>query len=223
MPDKKAYEVGDVARVLVKSPFREADALVTVERSGIYRQERVHLVGATPTLTVPITEDLRPNAFVSVHLVRGRTPAAPARGADVGAPGVRVRLRLAEHRPGVAAPEGAADAGQEGAAPGRHRRSRRGGDATAPASPRRRELTLWAVDEGVLMLTGYATPDPLPDLHRAAQPGGLHAWRAARTWRASSARLTRPARASTRGTRAAAAADAPCAPTSARPRGSSRR
>ena len=24
------------------------------------------------------------------------------------------------------------------------------------------ELTLWAVDEGVLMLTGYATPDPIP-------------------------------------------------------------
>ena len=80
VPDKKAYEVGDVARVLVKSPFREADALVTVERSGFYRQERVHLVGATPTLRVPITEDLRPNAFVSVHLVRGRTTAAPARG-----------------------------------------------------------------------------------------------------------------------------------------------
>jgi hypothetical protein len=161
VPDKKAYEVGDVARVLVKSPFREADALVTVERSGIYRQERVHLVGATPTLRLPITEDLRPNAFVSVHLVRGRTTAAPARGADVGAPAFKSgyaalnidpesrRLKVAltpakkELRPGDMVEADVA--------------------VTDPAGKAvEGELTLWAVDEGVLMLTGYATPDPVP-------------------------------------------------------------
>jgi hypothetical protein len=161
VPDKKAYEVGDVARVLVKNPFREADALVTVERSGIYRQERVHLVGATPTLRVPITEDLRPNAFVSVHLVRGRTKAAPAHGADVGAPAFKSgyaslnidpesrRLKVAltpakkELRPGDMVEADVA--------------------VTDPAGkPVPGELTLWAVDEGVLMLTGYATPDPIP-------------------------------------------------------------
>jgi hypothetical protein len=161
VPDKKAYEVGDVARVLVKSPFREADALVTVERSGIYRQERVHLVGATPTLRVPITEDLRPNAFVSVHLVRGRTKAAPARGADVGAPAFksgyaslnidpesrRLKVTLTpakkELRPGDTVEADVA--------------------VTDPAGkPAEGELTLWAVDEGVLLLTGYVTPDPVP-------------------------------------------------------------
>ena len=161
VPDKKTYRVGDVARVLVKNPFREADALVTVERSGIYRQERVHLVGATPTVTVPISDDLRPNAFVSVHLVRGRTKAAPARGADVGAPAFRSgyanlvvdpesrRLKVAvspvkkELRPGELVDADIAVT-----------------DAAGKPSPA--ELTLWAVDEGVLMLTGYTTPDPLP-------------------------------------------------------------
>jgi uncharacterized protein YfaS (alpha-2-macroglobulin family) len=161
VPDKRAYQVGDVARVLVKSPYREADALVTVERSGITRQERVHLVGATPTLRVPITEDLRPNAFVSVHLVRGRSRAMPARGADVGAPAYKSgyaslnidpesRRLTVELRPA--------------------RKDLRPGDTvetdlavTDPAGqPAQAELTLWAVDEGVLMLTGYATPDPLP-------------------------------------------------------------
>ena len=50
VPDKKTYEPGDVARILMKSPFSEADALVTVERAGIYRKERVHLTGSMPTL-----------------------------------------------------------------------------------------------------------------------------------------------------------------------------
>ncbi|MGD0525878.1 MAG: Ig-like domain-containing protein [Polyangiaceae bacterium] len=161
VPDKKAYEVGDVARVLVKSPFREADALVTVERSGIYRQERVHLVGATPTLKVPITEDLRPNAFVSVHLVRGRTKAAPARGADVGAPA---------YKSGYAALSIDPESRRLKVALTPAKKELRPGDTVeadvavtdVAGRPVAGELTLWAVDEGVLMLTGYATPDPIP-------------------------------------------------------------
>jgi hypothetical protein len=161
VPDKKAYRVGDVARVLVKNPFREADALVTVERSGIYHEERTHLTGATPTLKIPITDDLRPNAFVSVHLVRGRTKVAPARGPDVGAPAFRSgytnlvvdpesrRLKVAvtpakkDLRPGETVDADVAVTDADG-------------------KPAMGELTLWAVDEGVLMLTGYETPDPLP-------------------------------------------------------------
>ena len=48
-----------------------------------------------PTIDVPVTDDLRPNAFVSVLLVRGRTKAAPAKAdeADVGAPAFRAGLR----------------------------------------------------------------------------------------------------------------------------------
>ena len=161
VPDKKAYEIGDVAHILVKSPFREADALVTVERTGIYTEERVHLTGATPTLRVPITEEMRPNAFVSVHMVRGRSKAAPPRGADVGAPAFKAgytqlvvdpesrRLKVSvkadrpEYRPGAMVDADVAVADAEG-------------------KPVATELTMWAVDEGVLMLTSYETPDPIP-------------------------------------------------------------
>jgi uncharacterized protein YfaS (alpha-2-macroglobulin family) len=159
--DKRAYQVGDVARILVKSPFREADALVTVERAGVYRQQRVHLVGATPTLTVPVTDDLRPNAFVSVHLVRGRTKAPPARGADVGAPAYKVG-----YAPIVVDPESR----RLKVALTTARREMRPGETVEADvvvtdradKPVQSELTMWAVDEGVLMLTGYATPDPIP-------------------------------------------------------------
>ncbi|MCB9577944.1 MAG: Ig-like domain-containing protein [Polyangiaceae bacterium] len=160
--NKKEYHVGDQARVLVKNPFPNADALVTVERAGVYHTKRVKLSGPTPTVTVPVTDELRPNAFVSVHLVRGRTGGAPARGkADVGAPDFRVgyaelsidpearRLTVdvtpdkTELRPGQTVNVGV--------------RVR-----DAAGKPKSAEVTLYAVDEGVLSLIGYKTPDPLP-------------------------------------------------------------
>ena len=167
VPDRESYEVGQTARVLVKSPFKSADALVTVERAGVYSHERVTLSGPTPTLSVPITEDLRPNVFVSVLLVRGRTKGAPAAGragqpaADVGAPtfrlgyaplrvnpearrlSVSVRSNQADYRPGAPI-DVQVDV-----------RDRAG-------KPARAEVTLYAVDEGVLSLIGYETPDPIP-------------------------------------------------------------
>lgn len=156
--DKKEYRVGDTARVLVKSPFPEAEALVTIERQGVYRVERTKLRGPTPVLDVKITDDLRPNAYVAVHLVRGRSAGRKeqAVGASyrIGYAELRVdpelrRLKLAlkpnatDFRPGA---EIAVDLAVT--------------DAAGRGSPA--ELTVFAVDEGVLMLTNYATPDPLP-------------------------------------------------------------
>jgi uncharacterized protein YfaS (alpha-2-macroglobulin family) len=156
--DKKEYRVGDTARVLVKSPFPEAEALVTIERQGVYRVERTKLRGPTPVIEVKVTDDLRPNAYVAVHLLRGRQGGRKEEkvGASyrIGYAELRVdpelrRLKVAmkpnaaDFRPGaeVAVDLAVTDSAGRG----------------APA-----ELTVFAVDEGVLMLTNYATPDPLP-------------------------------------------------------------
>lgn len=152
--NKKQYAVGDTARVLVKSPFAEAEALVTVERAGVYRQERVTLKGPAPTISVAVTDDLRPNAFVSVHLLRstkvkGVGPLYRAGYAELKVDpearrlSVEVKPDKKEYRPGE---EVRVDLAVKGA-----------GNQPSPA-----ELTVYAVDEGVLMLTGYRTPDPLP-------------------------------------------------------------
>lgn len=156
--DKKEYHAGDTARVLVKSPFPEAEALVTVERQGVYRVERVKLRGPTPVVEVKVTDELRPNAYVAVHLLRGRKGGRKedAVGAsyrlgyaelkvdpDLGRLKVAVKPNGADFRPGsdVSVELSVTDAAGRGAAA---------------------ELTVFAVDEGVLMLTRYATPDPLP-------------------------------------------------------------
>lgn len=161
--NKKEYKVGDVARVLVKSPFPEAEALVTVERAGVYRTERMKVKGPTPTVVVPISEDLRPNAFVSIHLVRGRSKAPPPQVGkpDVGAP---------EYRAGYAELKIDPEARRLAVEVTPAKKELKPGDTAeislkvkdAAGKPKSAEVTLYAVDEGVLSLINYKTPDPLP-------------------------------------------------------------
>ena len=88
---QKKYQPGETARILVKSPFKEATAFVTVERAGLFDQKVVPLRGKMPVVDVPIKDEYFPNAFVSVHVVRGRVATMPEPGAaDVGAPEYRV-------------------------------------------------------------------------------------------------------------------------------------
>ncbi|HEY6077928.1 MAG TPA: MG2 domain-containing protein, partial [Polyangiaceae bacterium] len=67
--DKQSYAVGERARVLVKSPYKEAEALITVERSGVYRAFRRTLRGSAPSFELPVTQEMLPNAFVGVQLL----------------------------------------------------------------------------------------------------------------------------------------------------------
>ena len=159
--DRKVYEPGDVAKVLVQNPFKTAEALVTVERGGVMDQHVVVLKGPMPVVEIPVKASYFPNAFVSVRLVRGRVSDAPLKGADVGAPDFRlgivpIEVDPASHRltttittdrkeylPGADVVADVVVTGHDG-------KSASG------------EVTFYAVDEGVLMLTSYETPDPLP-------------------------------------------------------------
>lgn len=159
--DKKEYEVGDVATVLVKNPFKEAEALVTVERAGVYRQDKRTLVGPMPTLKFPITADLAPNAFVSVEIVRGRSKPAPTKGADVGQPTYRLGYAELTVNPEARRLHVVVTPQRTDYRPGEMV------DADVVVNDRagkgvRSNVTFYAVDEGVLMLTAYRTPDPIP-------------------------------------------------------------
>lgn len=164
VPDRERYAVGDTATVLLASPFTDVEAWVTVEREGIIEQRRLRITAGTTTLTFPITEAYAPNVFVSVLVSKGRT-AAPAGLDDPGRPAIRVgyaELRVTPEvkRLAVAVTPLAAEY-----RPGDTARVRL---AVTDAAGRghRSEVTLWAVDEGVLALTGYETPDPIDLLYR---------------------------------------------------------
>ena len=76
VPDKRSYEPGDVAKILVKSPRPGMKALVTVEREGIRQQEVLTLSSTAEVIEVQVAEDAIPNLYVSVILVEGAPPIA---------------------------------------------------------------------------------------------------------------------------------------------------
>lgn len=76
LPEKKEYEAGETARFQVRMPFRDATALVTVEREGVLSSFVTHLHGNAPIIRVPIAPNDAPNVFVSVLAVRGRVSHA---------------------------------------------------------------------------------------------------------------------------------------------------
>jgi hypothetical protein len=155
--DKKSYRVGERARVLVKSPYAEAEALITVERSGVYRSERRTLRGSAPSFEVPVTQELAPNAFVGVQLLPKRGgKAAPLDPAGYRIGYAPLAIESDAQRLNVVITPSARDA-RPGATIEVKVRVHSARGAAAAGS----EVTLYAVDEGVLSLIDYRTPDPL--------------------------------------------------------------
>lgn len=77
LPAQPAYAPGDTARLQVRMPFREATALLTVEREGILHAQVLTLKGSDPTVELPIQPGWGPNIYVSVLALRGRLHDVP--------------------------------------------------------------------------------------------------------------------------------------------------
>ncbi len=95
IPDKKDYQPGDVAEILVQSPFYPAEGILTLRRSGLVRSERFTMDGPATTLRIPIEDGFIPNLHVQVDLVGAaeRTGDAAVTGAS-GVPGPAATARL---------------------------------------------------------------------------------------------------------------------------------
>lgn len=72
IPEKRSYHPGETARLQVRTPFREATALISVEASGIVETLVQPLSRHKPTIKLPVKAAWAPNVYVSVLLVRGR-------------------------------------------------------------------------------------------------------------------------------------------------------
>ena len=99
VPEKMRYEPGDTARFQVRMPFREATALVSVEREGVADSFVTKVSGKDPVVEVPVLGSFAPNVYVSVLAVRGReAEPAPTGIVDLAKPAYR--LGIAEIRVG---------------------------------------------------------------------------------------------------------------------------
>jgi len=165
VPDKGSYAVGDTASILVKSPYPEATALVTVERDGVMRKHVVQLKSSLHKLEIPITEEMIPNAFVSVLAMRPRLMQGGMEpGGDAGRPAVRMglvgfKVEKKEKRLEVSLKtDKATYKPQEEVTVELAVADFKGKAADA-------EVTLYVVDEAVLALTAYKTPDIVESIY----------------------------------------------------------
>lgn len=159
-PDKTVVKPGEEISIVVKSPI-SGKALVTVERNRIHRQFLTDISPENPVIKLKLTEEDAPNAFVSVIVIRGAKDSPqpdPMPEYKVGYCEITVdsdkdRLfvttesSLATVKPGEdlivsATVLNASKQPVEGA-----------------------EVTLYAVDEGVLSLMDYQTPEPFEFFH----------------------------------------------------------
>jgi len=165
IPEKKSYKPGDVARIMVKSPWESATALLTTEREGVRTVKPFTLTSTQQTITVPITEKDIPNVYVSVLLVKGRTQQDPGKnGSDPGKPAFRlgyVELKVADESKRLKVD---VKADRDEFRPATKAKIEVN-VKDAAGKPSQSEVTLWAVDYGVLSLTGYTTPDVLEHIY----------------------------------------------------------
>jgi len=153
LPERRRYEPGETARFQVRSPFREATALVTVEREGIADAFVTTVSGGTPTIEVPVRGTYAPNVFVSVFLVRGRIGGVKATAlVDLGRPAFKtgvaeIRVGWQAHELKVAVTSDRAVYHVRERVPVRIT-VRTAGGAPPPAG----EVAVAAVDEGLLEL-----------------------------------------------------------------------
>ena len=166
LPEQETYKPGDTARLLIKSPWEQATALMTVEREGIRSHSTFQVMSTQHTVTVPIAAGDIPNIFVSVLLIKGRTKTDVAADdtSDPGKPSFRLgyaRLNVedASKRLSVAVKSDREEFRPAGSAKVSVLvKDARGAGAAS-------EVTLWAVDYGVLSLTGFRTPDVLKSVY----------------------------------------------------------
>jgi uncharacterized protein YfaS (alpha-2-macroglobulin family) len=163
VPDEDKYKPGDVAKILVKSPYEKAVALVTIEREFVLERFTRELTGSSDVIEIPISQDYLPNVYVSVILVQGRTDFDKfnEQGEDIAKPSfkigyvnlpidaeskhldIKILTDKEEYKPRDSVTVRV-----------------RVKSNTGKGEPS--EIVLAVVDVGVLNLIGFETPDPFP-------------------------------------------------------------
>ena len=153
--DKKTYQPGETAKVLVQSPFSEAMAVLTVERGGLLKHEAKRFKGSSIVFDVPLELAHAPYAHAVVTLlpIHGGPEASYRLGAlrlPVALDSARLTVKVTSAKKSYDARE-TADITIE---------VKRGNEVLKNA-----DVTLAVVDEGILRLTDFHAKDPTAALH----------------------------------------------------------
>jgi uncharacterized protein YfaS (alpha-2-macroglobulin family) len=145
--DKAEYQPGDVAKAQIKSPFA-GKLLLTIEQDHVLEHRVVTLKENTGVIEIPIKAEYKPNAYVSGTVIRSTKSLekhAPARAFGV----VPLKIAAEEHRLAV-----------ELSTPATIRPNREIEIPFRVLGSGKTQVTVAAVDEGILQLTDFRTPNP---------------------------------------------------------------
>ena len=169
--DKRKYSPGDTAKILLRSPFAAARGFVVVEREGIAAEIPVVVAGGAQTVEIAITDEMVGGVTLSALLTRGRAEIAGAPvGQDLGIPAAAVgQLELDvvtdSKTIAVALEPHAKEIEPKGSLSLTIRTTRKDSGAALPAA-----VAVMVVDEGVLSLMDFKTPDPVAFFHTKRSP-----------------------------------------------------
>lgn len=168
--DKKDYQAGDKAKVLIQSPFKDATGFMYVAREGFVTVQPLAIAGGNVTIEVDLPEYYIPSVQVGVVLVRGRTEKPGVTKDDRGRPqhaSARTSLSINRKAREIALQLKPAS---DGVAPGEvlHLELEA---KDAKGAPVVANVALMVVDEGVLSLISYGTPMPLLNMYTGRAAG----------------------------------------------------
>jgi uncharacterized protein YfaS (alpha-2-macroglobulin family) len=151
--DKARYKGGEVAKLLVQSPFAKATALVTFEQGGIVRHETRTIEGPSGTFDVPLSAANAPWVHAAVTLLPlGESEADYRVGVvriPVGSDDAKLEVHVTSAKKSYEVREEAEITIEV----------KKGG-----APVKNADVTLGVVDEGVLRMTAYHPKDPVAAL-----------------------------------------------------------
>jgi alpha-2-macroglobulin len=168
--DKKEYEPGDRASLLIQSPFPTARGLLTVSREGFAKVIPLELDSPSAVVELPIEEHWLPAVTANVVLVRGRIEKPGVTLDDRGRPAFangEVSIPVARTRRTITvAVVPAANAVKPGEELVVSIKTK-----GANGEPIASNVAVMVVDEAVLSLIAYVTPNPLAAIYHALAAG----------------------------------------------------
>jgi uncharacterized protein YfaS (alpha-2-macroglobulin family) len=164
IPNKKDFKAGDVAEILVMSPFVGAEGVLTLRREGLVKTERFTMKDSTTTLKIPLDEKYLPNITAQVDLV-----GATSRTNDAGEVDEKLAKRPAFASGSINLQISTASRELKVTAEPRDKNIEPAGSTkidvnvtTNNGEPvANTEVAVVVVDESVLALTGYRIGNPL--------------------------------------------------------------
>jgi uncharacterized protein YfaS (alpha-2-macroglobulin family) len=161
-PDRDRYNPGDTAQILLQSPLPAGQYLITVEREGIFTEEVRHFADPAPVIEIPIARNFVPVVYVAIssYSVRSGPPVHQYGSPDLDKPRGYFGVTALQVNPRTRAFSVKVESDRRTYRPGEEVTMTLTAERDGKPLPNA-ELTLMAVDRGVLDLVNYHVPDPI--------------------------------------------------------------